>query len=96
MMAGGLDYPLVCGSHGPITYYADGTYVVWGQVGTWRLEDSILTETTTHADPMHVDVPPEEIGKPVSSTLRWADQNAFLKRYTDGQVRAFRRCPDTR
>lgn len=93
MMAGGLDYPLVCGSHGPITYHADGTYVVWGEVGTWQLEGDVLTETKTYADPMHVDVSSKDIGRPNSSSLQWADQNAFLKRYDDGSVRAFRRCP---
>ena len=89
-----LEFPLACGSHGPITYEPDGKFYLWGQSGTWSLDGKVLTETLTDFDPLHVEVEPESIGKPMISTLQWADQNSFVKHYSDGEVRAFRRCPN--
>lgn len=93
MMDGVLQFPRVCGAHGPITYSADGQYSLWGEAGTWRLDDGKLTETMTGVEPMHVDRSPEEIGKPDVSTIRWLDRDRFTKRFADGSVFEFRRCP---
>lgn len=94
MMGDVLEFPIACGSHGPVTYHEDGIYSLWGEVGTWRLDGKVLTETMTSFEPMHVDRSARDVGKPQVSTLQWADQNAFLKRYANGETRAFRRCPD--
>ena len=93
---GTSEFPKVCGSDGTIQYHADGSYSLWGEAGTWRLEGEVLTETMTGFDPLHVDPSPEDIGKARVSTLQWVDQNTFLKRYADGEVTAFRRCPNTK
>ena len=93
MMDGVLQFPLACGSHGPITYSADGRYSLWGEAGTWRLDGEKLTETMTGFEPMHVDRSPEEIGKPDVSTLRWLAPDRFTKRFGNGSVAEFRRCP---
>jgi hypothetical protein len=93
MMDGSMEFPQACGSHGPITYTPDGKYSIWGEAGTWRLDGEALTETMTGFDPMHMDRMDEDIGKPVASTLRWLDPDRFSKRFADGSVREFRRCP---
>lgn len=94
MMGDALEFPRACGSHGPISYEPNGNYVLWGEAGTWRQDGQHLTETMTGFDPMHVDRAASDIDKPVVSTLEWIDQDSFSKRYADGSVRMFRRCPD--
>jgi len=94
MIGGGLEYPIACGSHGPIIFESDGKYFIWGESGIWRLEGDVLTVTMTGFDPLHVDFSPEDIGKTYESTIRWVDQDTFLKRTTDGSTWAFRRCPE--
>ena len=93
MMGDDIEFPLACGSHGPITYTADGKYVLWGETGTWRLEGRSLTEAMTGFDPLHVDRSAEDIGKPEVSTLTWIDPDRFSKRFADGSTREFVRCP---
>jgi hypothetical protein len=92
-MDGHSEFPQVCGSHGTIQYHADGTYSLWGESWTWRLEGEVLTEALTDFDPLHVDRSKDDIGKEHVSTIRWVDQNTFLKRRADGSELAFRRCP---
>ena len=96
MMADTLNFPAACGTHGPVTYHEDGTFTLWGQHGTWQMDGKQLTETVIQFDPLHVDVEPGTLGKPFISTLQWVDGNSFVKHYSDGEVRAFRRCPDQR
>ena len=93
-MDGHSEFPKVCGSDGTIQYHADGSFSLWGEAGTWRLDGEALTETVTDIDWLHSDRPAEEIGKANVSTVKWLDQNTFLKRYADGDLQAFRRCPD--
>ena len=95
MMADGLSFPEACGSHGPITYSSDGSYSIFGEAGTWRLDGDKLTETMTGFDALHVDREAKDIGRPVVSSLQWVDRTSFVKRYADGRERAFRRCPET-
>ena len=94
MLDGVLQFPIACGAHGTITYAADGKSYLWGESGSWRLEGIVLTETTTFADPMHSDTKPEDIGRNYISYLEWASRDRFLKKFQDGEVREFRRCPD--
>jgi hypothetical protein len=51
MMDGLLKFPIACRAHGPVTYRAHGTYGVWGEAGTWRLNDGQLTEVFTGFEP---------------------------------------------
>jgi len=93
-MDGYSEFPQVCGTHGTIQYHPDGSYTMWGESGTWRLEGDLLTEALTAFDPLHVDRTADEIGEKYVSTVQWVDQHTFLKRFADGEVRAFRRCPE--
>lgn len=93
MIGGGLEYPIACGSHGPIVFSSDGKYSIWGESGIWHLEGNVLTVTTTDFHPLHSDLSPDEIGKEYVSTIKWVDQNTFLNRIADGSTWAFRRCP---
>lgn len=93
MMDGILEYPLACGAHGPTTYRSDGTYSMWGEVGTWRLDGNVLTETMTGFDELHVDRLPADVGKPYVSRLQWNNRDRFLKRFADGSFAEFRHCP---
>lgn len=93
-MDGHSEFPKVCGSHGTIQYLPNGKYTLWGEEGIWRLERSVLTETMTDFDPVHVDRSPGDIGKQHIANLEWVDRNTFLKRTANGEVLAFRRCPD--
>jgi hypothetical protein len=95
MMDGILTHPLACGSHGPITYEADGRYALWGEAGTWRLKGNQLTETMADFDALHSDRSAADIGKPFVSTVNWIDRNRFSKRFADGSVNEFHRCPGT-
>jgi len=95
MMGDVLEYPLACGSHGPITYRSDGSYSYWGEAGTWRLEGDVLTETLTSIDAPNSDRSTGEIGKAVVSTVQWIDRARFLKRFADGTTNEFRLCPET-
>ena len=93
MLDGYLTYPDVCGTHGPITYERDGKSHIWGEKAIWHLEGNVLTETKTFSDPMHTNSDPEDIGRQYVSTSQWVDHDRFLKRFADGDVREFRRCP---
>jgi hypothetical protein len=94
MMDGKVAYPAGCRSGLPIQYRADGTYAMWGEAGTWRLERDQLTETVRSANPLLSDssVP---LGTSYRSTLRWNGADRFWKRYSDGKLVQFRRCPPT-
>jgi hypothetical protein len=90
---GHSEFPKVCGSDGTVQYHLDGSYTLWGEAGKWRLDSDALTEAMTGFDSLHVDRPAEDIGKAYVSTIKWVDQNTFLKRRADGSELAFRRCP---
>jgi len=95
MMGDVLEYPLACGSHGPVTYRSEGSYSYWGEAGTWRLDGDVLTETLTSIDAVNSDRSTGDIGKPVVSTIQWIDRARFLKRFADGSTNEFRLCPET-
>ena len=92
-MDGQSEFPKECGSDGTIQYLPNGEYRLWGESGTWRLEQNVLTEAMTDFDPLHVDRSVDDIGKEYLTTVRWIDQNIFSKRMPDGSELAFRRCP---
>jgi len=94
MTGDALVFPLACDSDGPITYRADGSYSLWGEAGTWRLNGDALTETLGGFDALHSDRTADEIGKPILSTIAWIDENRFTKRFADGSKSEFRRCPE--
>jgi hypothetical protein len=94
MMGDVLEYPLACGSHGPVTYRSDGSYSYWGEAGTWRLDGDVLTETLTGIDAFNSDRSTGEIGKAVVSTVQWIDRARFLKLFADGTTNEFRLCPE--
>jgi hypothetical protein len=86
-------HPLQCASDVGITYNADGSYSLLGEIGTWRLDGAVLTETATEVteagDPTEV-----EIGRPYVSTIRRLGEGRFTKRLASGETLEFRRCPD--
>lgn len=75
-------------------YYADGTYRLFAEAGTWRLQGKVLTEAATFVEPVHVDSDDVEIGRSQVSTIEWIDRDRFHKKYRGAVVREFRRCPD--
>ena len=93
-MDGFYEFPQVCGSDTTIVYDSNGNWHLFGRHGTWRLDGEVLTETMTGFDPLHDEGPPEDVGKPLVSTLRWVDRNTFVKRRSAGDELAFRRCPE--
>lgn len=94
-MSGGSKYPLACESDLPIEYGTDGNYALLEEIGTWRLDNDVLTEIATEAteaaDPAEV-----AIGRTYVSTIEKLSDDRFLKRLPDGQVLEFRRCPEIR
>lgn len=93
MLDGRHSYPLGCQSSAPIRYYSDGTFALFAVGGTWRLDDNRLIEVATAADRLHADAEGTIIGKPYVSELTLIDQDRFKKRFSDGEVVEFRRCP---
>ena len=94
-MSGGAKHPLACESDMPIKYEAGGSYSLLDEVGTWRLDNNVLTEIATHAteagDPAAV-----EIRRPYVSTIQRLGDDRFLKRLANGRLLEFRRCPEYR
>ena len=92
-MSAETKHPLQCASDVGITYKTDGSYSLLEEIGTWRLEGNVLTETATEAadagDPAEV-----EAGRPYVSTIRKLSKDRFEKRLADGQILDYRRCPD--
>ena len=90
-----LHFPTSCASGLPIAYSADGTFALFEETGVWRLDGRVLTETTTafteagDPDMSHLNVP-------YVSTIDWRSRHRFRKRYADGNVETFRRCPAPR
>lgn len=92
MLGEGVEYPLACESGLPIAYNADGTYDLFEDSGTWRLDGSRLTEVATeHHDSGGEGGP--ELGRLYVSTIQRSGPDAFRKTYADGAVETFRRCP---
>jgi hypothetical protein len=81
-----------CSSFAPIAYNPDGTYALFDESGTWRLEGDRLTETATEeldtADPGTV-----HIGHPYVSRIRPVGRDEFIKTYATGARETFLRCP---
>lgn len=94
MLEDGISYPQGCESSAPIRYYADGSFALFAETGTWRLNDNVLTEVATAADRNHPDSEGTVVGKPYVSELSFIDENRFTKKFSDGAVREFRRCPN--
>lgn len=82
-----------CASGLPIRYPADGTYRLWEESGTWRLDGDRLTETAAEANDM-VDPAVVAVGVPHVSRIERAGPDRFRKTYEDGATRTFLRCPD--
>lgn len=93
MLAADIEHPLACASGLPIRYDRDGTYALFEELGTWRLEGDRLIETATEmteaGDP---DI--TGIGVPYRSRIDRRSRNEFRKTYADGAVETFRRCPE--
>jgi hypothetical protein len=77
-----------------LKYFSNGTYYVPGELGSWRLQGDTLTEVTTSFLEIHDEATADLIGKTYVATLRWVDQDTFLKYYTGGRVKTFSRCPN--
>ena len=93
MMSEGVEHPLACESGLPIAYNANGTYDLFEDSGTWRLDGSRLTEVATrHHDSGGGEGSPE-LGRPYVSTIQRSGPDAFRKTYADGTIETFRRCP---
>jgi hypothetical protein len=88
-----ISFPQGCESSAPIRYYADGRFALFAESGTWKLERRMLTEVATSADRLQPDSEGTTLGKPYVSELTFIDENRFMKRFSDGAVREFRRCP---
>lgn len=93
MEDGATLYPDGCESSAPIRYYKDGEYALFAESGTWELRGNLLTEVATDADRIHPDADGTMLGKANVSELTFVDDNRFLKKFSDGEVRVFRRCP---
>lgn len=92
MLSDDLDFPAACASGLPIVYNRDGSYGLFEEYGTWRLEGDRLTEMATGAT--EVEDPAEiEIGVPFVSRIERQSPDAFAKTFADGTVEIFRRCP---
>lgn len=84
-------FPAACASGLPITYLATGTYNLFEETGTWKLEGSKLTETATELfEPSEEDE--DTVGQPFVSTIEWQGRNALLKTFADGSTYVMRRC----
>ena len=95
MMSKGVIYPADCNSFRPIQYHSNGTTSLLAERANWRLVGNVLTETITEHDPprMENEETQVEIGKQYVSRLRWSGRDRFWKRYADGEVEEFIRCP---
>lgn len=87
------EFPNACGTDVTIQYHRNGEWFFWGESGTWKMKGAVLTEAITEVDPKHSDKLPADIGKKYVSTLQWVEEDKFLKRYSDGDVMVFLRCP---
>ncbi len=84
---------IACASGLPIVYAPDGTYALFEESGTWRLEGDRLTETATAA---HEDmVAPEEvaIGVPFVSRVERVGPDEMRKTDAGGRTETLLRCP---
>ena len=92
LMEPDLHFPTSCASGLPISYAADGTFAMFEEYGNWRLEGDVLTETVTGVTEAG-DPGEAEIGRPFVSRIAWRGRDRFQKRYREGNVETFRRCP---
>lgn len=91
MMDGEQSHPSGCSSPAVI-YSRDGKSVTFAGGGTWELRGNILTEVPTWADTFEWDVP-VILGKAYVSELTFIGRDRFKKKFSDGDVYEFRRCP---
>lgn len=80
-----------CQSGLPIGYRADGTYVLFEETGTWRLDGNRLTEVVTEIEE-GADSSEVEVKKPYVSRVRQIDADSFVKTFADGSTMLFLRC----
>jgi hypothetical protein len=92
LMEPDLDFPTSCASGLPISYAADGSFAMFEETGVWRLDGDVLTETVTAVTEAG-DPAEAQIGRPFVARIAWRGRNRFLKRYAEGNVETFRRCP---
>lgn len=86
---------VACDSGLPIGYRADGTYVLFEERGTWRLDGDRLTEVVKEIHET-ADSSEAEIDRPYVSRVRRVDGNSFVKTFADGGRMLFLRCPAPR
>ena len=98
MMVDGIDWPADCDAL-TIDYRANGSFSFGDDRGRWVLADAVLTETMIkHDAPMETEDEEDivQVDKPFVSKLRWNGSDRFWKRYSDGEIIEFRRCPKPR
>jgi hypothetical protein len=91
MMDGLQSHPSGCSSPS-ISYYPEGEYVTFADGGTWDLQGNVLTEIPTWADMFESD-DPVILGKPYVSEVSFIGRDRFKKKFSDGNLVEFRRCP---
>ena len=84
---------VACASGLPIAYRVGGTYSMWEEEGTWRLEGGRLTEIATQVndgtDPAEV-----AIGRPFVSRIERVGPNEMRKYPAASNAMTLLRCPD--
>ena len=86
------EHPVGCSSGLPISYSRDGSYTLFEESGTWRLEGQRLIETATE---VHDGTDPAEValGRPQISRVERLGPNAMRKSFANGFRALFLRCP---
>jgi hypothetical protein len=88
LLAPDLEFPLACSSGLPIAYQADGTYRMFEEAGTWRLEGDRLHETPTEAE----DPRETRIGETHRNRIVRRGPDEMVKYFADGGSETLRRC----
>jgi hypothetical protein len=88
-----LEFPASCASGLPISYDLRGTYSLFDESGTWRLEGDRLSETATEAHEDVIEPTEVQIGVTFVSRIQRRGRDMFRKTFADGRTETFRRCP---
>lgn len=84
-----------CQGDSGITYYDDGTYVVYGEFGTWELDgDQLILTTTSTAEPGEPGTTETmEDAEPYIWTISDQGDESFVQTLPDGTALTMNRCP---